>query len=69
MKNSLVIYIYLFFSHFLVLDIAKSQPQPQLLFSLPLPIDASFGSPLLTGSVVSDINNDGTVLPCKMKIL
>lgn len=61
MKNSLVIYIYLLFSHILVLDIAKSQSQPQLLFSLPLPIDASFGSPLLTGSVVSDINNDGNL--------
>jgi hypothetical protein len=59
MKNSLVIYIYLLTLHFLVLDIAKSQPQ--LLFSLPLPIDASFGSPLLTGAVVSDINNDGNL--------
>lgn len=59
MKNSLSICIYLLFSHFLVLDIGNSQSsEPDLLFSIPLDTDDSFGGPGLTGVIIADIDND-----------
>lgn len=59
MKNLQVIYLYLLFSHLLVLDAVKSQaPEPGILFSLSLETDGLFGGPGLTGVIIADIDND-----------